>query len=154
MPNQRMIPGRVVRIRVNPTDCMAVLDVIEKLGLTPDRLSFDQAVRITLSSLLESVRKNGIIPTRDGFEYSDMMQSFRMPKVNTEEVFKIAAKLGTHAAAVQPIVPETPERARNRVRLRELKFRANTDMLNMTLEEKLEYADLQGQFMGEDFSTL
>jgi len=68
-----MKTGRVVYIRVNPKDCMSCVDVCQKVGLVTRGMSFAQLVSLALSSLLETVRKDGAIPTRDGYEYNEMM---------------------------------------------------------------------------------
>lgn len=66
--------GRVVYIRVNPKDCMSCIDVCQKVGTVTTGMSFAQLVSLALSSLLETVRRDGAIPTRGGFEYSQMLQ--------------------------------------------------------------------------------
>lgn len=71
-----MRPGLVVTIRVNPKDCMAVVDVIRKTGMDIPGASFASLVSLTLGSLLQMAREAELIPTRDGFEYSEMMQSY------------------------------------------------------------------------------
>lgn len=71
-----MRPGMVATIRVNPKDCMAVLDVMEAVGITIEGMSFPAMVSLTLSSLLQTARDNGQIPTRDGFEFSQMMAPY------------------------------------------------------------------------------
>lgn len=71
-----MRPGKVTTIRVNPLDCLSVLDVCKSAGIEIPGGSFAQHVSLALSSLLQTVRDAGIIPTRDGFEYNEMMERF------------------------------------------------------------------------------
>ena len=71
-----MKAGRVVSIRVNPRDCLAAIDTLEKIGLRVKGMSFAQVVSIAFSSAMESFRQNGIVPDRDGFEFNEMMQQF------------------------------------------------------------------------------
>lgn len=71
-----MRPGLVVTQRVNPKDCMSVVDVIKATGMNVRGMSFPAMVSLTLSSLLEQMRQQGIIPTRDGFEYLEIMQPY------------------------------------------------------------------------------
>lgn len=73
---RKMKAGRTVQIRVNPRDCLSVVDVASKVALLLPGTSFAQVVSIALSSLLESARSAGIIPRRDGFEAAEMMQAF------------------------------------------------------------------------------
>ena len=72
-----MTPGRVVRLRVNPRDAMSIVDVLDKVELSPTNMSFDQACSMVLATLLESARTANLIPReREGFEYTEMMQRF------------------------------------------------------------------------------
>lgn len=75
-----MRPGKVVTIRINPKDCMGILDVLELSNQRIPGASFPVMASLTLSSLLETMRQNGIIPTRDGFEFDGMMREFIEPK--------------------------------------------------------------------------
>lgn len=69
--------GRVVRIRVNPADCMAVVDVLRKVGYYKGGMSFATAVSSALHWLVDAARHAKEIPTRDGFEYGEMMRDFK-----------------------------------------------------------------------------
>ena len=71
-----MRPGIVATIRVNPKDCMAVLDVMDAVGITSEGMSFPAMASLTLSSLLQTARDNKQIPDRSGFEYAEMMQPY------------------------------------------------------------------------------
>lgn len=71
--------GQVVRIRVNPTDCLSVLDALEKAGINVRQqgMSFSQCVSLALSSLLMGARQQGWLPEPDGFQYANRMSQFR-----------------------------------------------------------------------------
>ncbi len=71
-----MRAGRVTSIRVNPSDCMGVIDVVECAGVQQSGASFAMHVSLALSVCIETMRKNGLIPERTGYEYSEMMQRF------------------------------------------------------------------------------
>lgn len=68
--------GKSISLRVNPRDCLSVLDIAEAVGIPTTSASFSALVSLAFSSLIETARKNGIIPDRDGFEYSEMMTPF------------------------------------------------------------------------------
>lgn len=85
--------GRVVQIRVNPKDCMAVVDVIQAARMHFTGMSFAQAVSTALACAMESFRQNNIVPTRDGFEYTAMMEPF---PDNTTERKKLYFKVQTN----------------------------------------------------------
>ena len=71
-----MRPGKVASIRVNPKDCMGVVDVVEAAGLRVEGMSFPAMVSLALGSLLQTMRDQGIIPDRAGFEYNEIMAPF------------------------------------------------------------------------------
>ena len=50
--------GRVVSIRVNPTDCLSVIDVVQKIGLNIRGISFSQVVSIALSNSLPAIMQH------------------------------------------------------------------------------------------------
>lgn len=69
MSGQKLRGGMVTTIRINPTDCMSILDVIDTVGVRQPGMSFAQQVSLTLSALLETARVDGLIPRPDEFEY-------------------------------------------------------------------------------------
>lgn len=71
-----MRAGQVVRIRVNPKDCMSAIDILAKAGVPTEGISFSAIVSLAFSAITEGLRKQGTIPDRDGFEYTQMMQPF------------------------------------------------------------------------------
>lgn len=71
-----MKAGKVISLRVNPKDCMSCIDVLEAAGLPIKNMSFAQVVSLALSSAMETFRTQQVIPTRDGFEFSEMMAPF------------------------------------------------------------------------------
>lgn len=79
MRGPRPYPGRVVQIRVSPTDCMACIDLVKSLeperpwGALPPGSSFAQCVSFALRVFCESARLSKTVPTREGFEFTEMM---------------------------------------------------------------------------------
>lgn len=69
-----MKPGQVVRLRLNPKDCQSVLDVLESTGVNLMGMSYAQCVSLALSTLLETCRKNGLIPEPDPFQFLNRIQ--------------------------------------------------------------------------------
>lgn len=72
-----MKAGRVVTIRLNPRDCMAVVDLVQQLGAPIERMSFGSVVSLALTSALQTLRSAKMLPERDGFEYSEIMAGFQ-----------------------------------------------------------------------------
>lgn len=97
-------PGRVARIRLNPKDCMSVVDVINAAGINTRGMSFASAVSLSLSSLMETARQSNLIPTRDGFDYLDMMQQFegRSGQARKLQITQAVESLGS--SIIAPVV--------------------------------------------------
>lgn len=69
-------PGAVVSIRVNPTDCMAIVDLLKQNDMIVKGQSFSSMVSLALSALLEGARVNGVVPERSGFEFNELVRPF------------------------------------------------------------------------------
>ena len=72
----KRVPGMVVSVRVNPEDCINVLNVMERGGVNTTGMSFSQMVSLCLGGLLERMKNTGVIPEPDMYEYGDRMQRF------------------------------------------------------------------------------
>jgi hypothetical protein len=86
-------PGVVSTIRVNPKDCMSIIDVIALTGIDTTGMSFAAMTSLALSSLLETARQNGQVPTRDGFEFNEMMLPWANG-VRNKKKLEITAAIG------------------------------------------------------------
>src|SRR3990167_11030885 len=109
-----MKPGEVVTIRVNPRDCISVTDVVERLGIYPQGMSFSSAVAISLSSMLEFMREHKVIPVRDGFEYGERMSPFSLKSRTSRKLSINKTLLGTNdekqiTALVMDAAIDSPE---------------------------------------------
>ena len=71
-----MKAGMVVRLRVNPKDCQSVLDLLDRVSIPHDNLSFSQCVSLALASLLETARTYKTLPEPDPFQYMNRMGKF------------------------------------------------------------------------------
>lgn len=144
--------GRVARIRLSPRDCMAVVDILKHIGIHPTGMSFSQGVSITLSSALESFRQSKIIPTRDGFEYTELMRMFPPDRLIDRsrklDITKHLQARTSDGAVVPPIlVPDTPEVQRRRTRYNELRFKRENDEINMSEADWAEFRLLVDEFL-------
>ena len=95
--------GNVVYIRVNPRDSMGVVDVVNALEKYREGMAFSHAVSIALSALLETMRSTNTIPTRDGYEYTEMMQPYSFKD-------RTSAKLKMGEEIYKEGLPEREER--------------------------------------------
>lgn len=120
--------GIVITIRVNPTDAMAIIDMVDKLKLYTMGMSFSLATSIALRGMLEAMRHNNVIPTRDGSEFLDMLSRFPTEKealarvrgrqLNITENFQLAhggenSKITDLAGAIETEHEPTPEEVAN-----------------------------------------
>lgn len=136
-----MMPGRVVKIRLSPMTCMACVDIVNKVGANRDGISFAQVVTLALSSAIAAFKENGLVPDRDGFEYSQLMEPFKdQPHIDRARKLQLTKVIQGMDKPVAPIVINR-DRQKKKMRFDELAFKANHDELNMGEEEK---AELQG----------
>lgn len=107
--------------------------MIDVSGLKTEGMSFASMTSLALSSLLETCRKNGLIPTRDGFEFTAMVgphiSNSHKRKVHvTNAIGNIGSAIhvppipATVPAPVTPVQPQevTTEIRQARSRLTEL----------------------------------
>lgn len=142
-------PGEVVRIRVNPKDMMGVVDVVRTLGFNYHGMTFSQATSIAFSAMLNMLRETGSIPTRDGFEFSDMIQPFTI-KPESRRNLNLAKPL-TLAESTQPttkasskLVPNpsySKEQRQAKFRLEELAIKRESGEI-MSEEDEAEWTRL------------
>lgn len=113
---KHLTAGQVCKIRVNPKDCMAVIDVLTAAGVRLDGMSFAAMTSLALSSLLQTMRDQKIIPTRDGFEYLDMMQPYlgkhhHHKKIQVTDALKAAGdKIQIQGISKPAADEDTPQR--------------------------------------------
>jgi hypothetical protein len=148
-----MEAGRVVRLRISPKDCMRIVDALAKMGIDVrafgGALSFSHATKKVLESCLVALERDGIIPTRDGFEFSEMMIPFPVGEVSVKSRSAQIAftKLESHPSYVAPpVVPDTPEHRARRVRYDELMFKRQADELNFSNADLEELVQLMPEF--------
>ena len=138
--------GWVVSLRVNPQDCMAVADVLTKMGISTVNLSFSQATKIVLASAFETLRGLGYIPTRDGFEFSEMMAPFERDRIRTRKMqLRIAEDNASPMYKAEPLI-DSPERKQRRIRYEELTVRQKGDPINFSEDDLLELVPLIEEF--------
>lgn len=103
----RLKAGVVTSLRINPKDCMSIVDVLEKTGLLKSGMSFSSMAALTLSVLLETMRERGDIPTRDGFEFSEMVGQYLNGNQSKKvAINKAVQSIGSDFSA--PALPQSP----------------------------------------------
>lgn len=68
--------GKVITMRVKTMDCLAAIDVCHRAGVSTKKMSFPAVVAKAFSLMCDVQRSMRNIPTRDGFEWNNMMQQF------------------------------------------------------------------------------
>lgn len=71
-----MKPGKVATIRLRPEDCMSIVDILELAKINTNGMTFAAACSAAVGVAMATLRDNGVLPTRQGFEYTDMMSRF------------------------------------------------------------------------------
>ena len=101
--------GEVVKVRVNPKDCLAVLDTMVAIGLNPSDHSFAGCVSITLSSLIAMARKAGALPQEeDGEKYWERMAPFRAGRSTQVKRERTNAFYNRGVQGYGPLTPPIP----------------------------------------------
>ena len=124
-------PGQVVYIRLNPKDCMAIADFIQKLGVFKPGMSLGHAASLILSATLEHHRTQGRIPIRSGFEYSEVMTPFDLGQRGNKVVI-------TKAMNDFELRKESAVESKTLARYHQLRDKGS----DMTYEELTEYGQL------------
>lgn len=136
--------GEVVSIRVNPKDCMSCVDVVKKIGLPIQGGSFAIVVSSALASLLETFRQNNIIPTRDGFEFNEIMSAFpKTARASRARALAITETFHTVGSSIHiPPIIRNPDFERKKIQFDALAFRNENDPINVTDAEREEMLEL------------
>lgn len=150
--------GKVVRCRLSPRDCMSVVDVAAAVGVdTSGRVSFDNVVRLALSALLQTAREHQIIPEREGFEYSAMMQPFSGLSAHAEKLAftkmtdrNMMQELHTEPALqVQARPTLTAEQRRAKIKYDELCVKREHAPESVTPEDEAEWTRVLAVLAGD-----
>jgi len=133
--------GEVTRIRLSPENVMGCIDVCKTSGVYVEGMSLAQVVSLALAGLLDGHRAIGMIPTRDGFEYSEMVLPI-LAQGRTARKMQITATVERAALErnTEPREPQLPEnilRKKGRVmsKLLELEQKRDVDPDNFTAED-------------------
>lgn len=134
-------PGAIIQLRVSPADCMSIVDMLKHMNIPTDNLSFASATKLVLGSALEAFRQQGIIPRREGFEFSILMEPFKGRNYNSRAAkLKITSQIVKNE--IKPTVPEPLQLGTN-ARLNELTIKAEHAKDSMTDEDWQELANLK-----------
>ena len=72
-----MKAGRVVRLRVNPKDCLGILDILEGAKVDTKGKSFASCTALALGIAIQTLRRaKAIREEEDGFSFLDRMAPF------------------------------------------------------------------------------
>ena len=130
--------GFITRIRLSPKDVMACLDCVSAADADVPGMSLSAAVKRGIVVAMETLRQNKVIPTRDGFEYLDMIAPYQaispVMKVKVGHQLVVAAQQAEQYDTPHPTIPTRVEptaadiakgRARERIlrKYQELSFR-------------------------------
>lgn len=68
--------GEVVRVRLAYYDVLAAIDIVDRLDLFVPGMSLSQCVSLAIKATFESCRHSGVVPVREGTEYTEMVSRF------------------------------------------------------------------------------
>lgn len=152
-----MRPGKVVTIRVNPIDCMSVIDVLDAANVPYSNMSYASMVSLALATLIQSAKNSHIIREPDPFQYGQVMaryadstrsrtkllanENMQMMRAN----FEAPAIVQKSPSTMQSFTPSTqsppvsPEMQRSRNQLRDFEEKRRLDKSNMSEWEVAEW---------------
>jgi hypothetical protein len=138
--------GLVARIRVNPKDCLGILDVMEAMGLAPTQHSFSGCVAISLSSLIALARKQEVIPQEEnGFQYLNRLSPFlnqQSTRVKRERTNLLYEKAQHGINGTPPLLPRKGDIIPIHEEFdREAGMKEYLDLKNKVMEGSLEATD-------------
>lgn len=76
----KMRPGQVIRLRVNPTECLQVLDFLRRANIEVTGRSFSACASIVWHALMKDAERRGFMHEVDGFSYNEQMAQFLSPE--------------------------------------------------------------------------
>lgn len=134
-----MRAGLVATVRINPKDCMSVIDVMKKAGVNTNGMSFPAMVSLAMSAMLNGLREQQIIPDRDGFEYLDMMT----PYMNGRNARKLEISRTIHdtGSRINLSLPSEPREASPSTPIQVMQAATSPEMR----EAKQEFTDLNNK---------
>ena len=142
--------GETFRIRVSPRDIMAAIDVCKNTKAFMPGMSLAQVISYAFRISMEALRLSRDVPTRDGFEYTDMLSEF--PDRRTVDSGRARSLLITDtieqavASGNVPVAIRHDRRIAGQARYEELHTKAMHASDSMTGEEWEEHSKLQLEF--------
>jgi len=79
MPS-RKFPGKVVYLRVNPTESLQVLDFLKHAGIEVSGRTFSNCVSLVWHALVQDANIRGVFREVDGFTFNERMAQFLSPE--------------------------------------------------------------------------
>ena len=70
-----MQPGVVVRVRINPSTCISVLDTLQAVGIKVEEKTFSTCVSAALNILVETAKQSGVLPEVDPYAFNERMRN-------------------------------------------------------------------------------
>ena len=113
-----MRPGKVVNIRISPANCMAIYDALKLAGVNPASINFNSAASRVFDMMMEGLRRDKVIPIREGFEFTPIMEEFsQSSKIALPGYTKTPDVIDTIMAS-KPNIPATTTAEQRLARLR------------------------------------
>ena len=153
----------VLHIRLNPEDMLGCIDVLKSVEAATAGMSMNQAVRAALQVMLNTLRQQGTIPNRAGFEYNEMIAPFSQV-TQVRKLQTLAINTNMELARVQNDLPASPlsmstmhaiiedspavKRQKGKLlsRIMELDGKKSIDPLNFGTEEEQELVRIQREY--------
>lgn len=147
--------GEVIRLRLAPREVMSCIDCVEAAGVKlPAGTSMAQVVKRGVMIALNTLREEKAIPTREGYEYLEMVQPYlsgdRVSKIEVGHHFVMQdsrdqAQDAQTASIRQARAEATPQEARLLRQRAELLIKQDVDPLNFDAGDQSRLAQVTKQ---------
>lgn len=140
-----------MKVRMNPQEVMSCIDCVNAVGADMEGMSLSAVVKRGISIALQTLRSSEVIPTRDGFEYEQMIAPYegltRVQKIKVghklvmEDQQRQAMDIpppSLHTKVDPRVASITPQEARLTRRRGELLLKQNADPDNFDGNEAAE----------------
>jgi hypothetical protein len=134
---------------------MAVYDAIILAGMNPSEMSFSSAVSRVFAMMMDSLRRDKLVPTRDGFEYSTIMETFIQKNKATLPSISYRAPTASidNRALDTPLINVKPtqsaEQREVNQKYKELMFKREYANDSMSTEDYAELERIEGLLFAE-----
>ncbi len=140
-----MKAGKVLTLRIRPEDILTAFDVVKLAGADPTNYSLASITNSALSISFATLRKLNLVPTRDGFEYSEVLSSWEASRKARSVQLETTTTLSSQVLTPLPTSTPQEETDRKEIRIEELRVKKQFNPKKWTAKDEAELSNLTGE---------